>query len=475
MVAGTGNPLATLPSVDRLLNDPAFAPVLKRYGRTQTTAQLRQTLAQIRDVVRANPISDASAHIPAATEIADAVRTDLDRHNKRTLVPVYNLTGTVLHTNLGRALLPDSAAQAMLAIATQPSNLEYEVMSGNRGDRDSHIEDLLRELTGAEAATVVNNNAAAVLLTLNTMGLGKEVPVSRGELVEIGGSFRIPEVMSRSGCQLVEVGSTNRTHLKDYEEAITGNTALLMKVHTSNYEIQGFTHAASTADVATLAHAHDLPMVTDLGSGTLIDLAPYGLPDEPTVNQAIADGADVVTFSGDKLLGGPQAGLIVGRTDLIAAIKLNPLKRALRIDKVTMAALAEVLTLYRNPDSLGDTLPSLRLLSRTPTDIFKTAEAVLPGILNALELVIPGATAQIIDAASQIGSGSMPLDLLPSHAISISAPGGDEQLRRLATAFRALPRPVIGRMHDGCLLFDIRCLEHVDDFVDQLQQLTPPP
>ncbi|MBQ74671.1 MAG: L-seryl-tRNA(Sec) selenium transferase [Gammaproteobacteria bacterium] len=458
---------AQIPSVDRVISSEACQSLVAKYGRSIVTSGVRAILASIR-----SELSHSDKAIPSVTGIVALLQRNIDEAHHPSLKPVLNLTGTVLHTNLGRASLPEVAISGMVKIARGPSNLEYDLESGKRGDRDDHLERAITGITGAEAATVVNNNAAAVLITLNTLAREKEVPVSRGELVEIGGSFRIPEIMQQSGCELVEVGATNRTHLKDYQQAISEKTALLMKVHTSNYEIKGFTSSVTDKELAELADSVHIPFVTDLGSGTMVDLSPFGLPHEPTAQEAIQAGAHIVTFSGDKLLGGPQAGIIVGKKNLIAAIKANPLKRALRIDKMTMVALAEVLNLYRDPDRLCEQVPTLRYLARSVQQIEAVAKEVLPPLVSALS---DHATVDIVDTQSQIGSGSLPLELLPSKAIRIQ-PGkpSDQQLQQIAKAFRHLPTPVIGRIHDGKLLFDLRTLEQSADLVEQLSHLDYP-
>jgi L-seryl-tRNA(Ser) seleniumtransferase len=454
--------LRSLPSVDKLLQ--GFDEALDQYGHKATTAALRQVLANSRARIVANEPSTTDE-----SEIRQAALNLLQHASIPGLRRVFNLTGTVLHTNLGRATLPVEAIEAIGSVAAGFSNLEFDLESGKRGNREVHVEKMLCELTGAEAATVVNNNAAAVLLVLNTLAMNKEVPVSRGELVEIGGSFRIPEVMQRANCTLVEVGATNRTHLKDYRAAISDRTAMLMKVHTSNYRIEGFTKEVPESELASLAEDSGLPFVIDLGSGCLVDFSQYGLPGEPTVADVLSKGPDIVTFSGDKLLGGPQAGVIAGKANLIDRIKANPLKRALRLDKMTLAALLAVLNLYRDPDSLKETLPTIRFLARSAADIRNQAERLLPALAQALgeQYLL-----EVIDAVSQTGSGSLPTESIPSAAIAIGpANGGDDISRELAKSFRELPVPVIGHAHKGRLLLDVRCLDDEAGFVAQLESL----
>ena len=450
---------------------PAVKSLTEVHGRTLVLEAVRATL----DATRKSLFRQAAEAptLPETEAIIRGVEGEIAAATRPTLKPAFNLTGTVLHTNLGRAALPDEAIASVAAVAGSASNLEFEVERGRRGDRDAHVEALICRLTGAEAATVVNNNAAAVLLVLNTLALRKEVPVSRGELIEIGGAFRMPDIMARAGCRLREVGTTNRTHLKDYEQAVGPRTGLVMTVHTSNYEVQGFTAAVPERELAEFAHARSVPFVVDLGSGTLVDLRQFGLPHEPTPAESIANGADVVTFSGDKLLGGPQAGLIVGRKDLIAKIRRNPLKRALRLDKMTIAALSAVLHLYLDPDRLAMRLPTLRALTRPVDEIEALANRLQPKLALALDGV---AVVAVEPCRSQIGSGAMPVDLLPSVGLAMRPAAGRRgaggALKRLAAAFRALPKPVIGRVHDDALVFDLRCLEDEAGFVEQLAALS---
>jgi len=469
--AGLNARLAHIPSVERMMSSDAIRLLVDTHGRTRVLGAVRAVLddarARLRDGLQADR-PDTSA--PDEAAVAADVRARLDAEDAGKLKPVFNLTGTVLHTNLGRALLPDDAVQAVVSALTQPMNLEFDIDTGRRGDRDDLIDGLIRELTGAEAATVVNNNAAAVLLTLSALAARKEVVVSRGELVEIGGAFRIPDIMRRAGARLHEIGTTNRTHLKDYAEAIGPQTALLMKVHCSNYAISGFTKEVTTAELAPLARERGVPVAVDLGSGSLVDLAQWGLPQEPTVRDTIAAGADVVTFSGDKLLGGPQAGLIVGRRDLIAKIKRHPLKRALRVGKLTLAALEPVLRLYRAPELLRERLTTLRLLTRAQADIAAVAERVLPALQKAVGERY-AVTAEPM--FSQIGSGALPVDVLPSYGLVVRmADGkrGGRQLLALEKTLREMARPIIGRIADDALRFDLRCVEAADE-AQLLQQL----
>ncbi len=456
--------LRDLPSVTQVLNDVGAQDPLAVFGPVETTAAIRDVLDEARKDVR------AGAPAPDASLVAARAAARLAAQARSTQRPVFNLTGTVLHTNLGRAILAEAAIEAAVEAMRNAVSLEFNLVAGGRGERDEHLRALLRELTGAEDATIVNNNAAAVLLVLNTFGHGRQSIISRGELIEIGGAFRMPEIMQRAGSVLREVGTTNRTHLKDYKAALGLETGLILKVHTSNYRISGFTAEVTPRDLSALAREHGVPLVHDLGSGTLADLADFGLAHEPTVRETVADGADIVTFSGDKLLGGPQAGFIVGRADIVAAINRNPMKRALRLDKIRLAALSATLRLYRDPARLAERLPTLRLLARKPREIDAQARRLLPA---AAKTVAGFFVVDVVACQSQIGSGALPLETLPSAALAFTAmgEGSGRQLSALAAALRALPVPVIGRVADDALLLDLRCLEDEAGFLAMLGAL----
>jgi L-seryl-tRNA(Ser) seleniumtransferase len=448
-----------LPAVDRVLRSDEGGALIAQYGRPLTVEAVRKALAERRRC-------GGDASVPA---IIEASAASLARTMQPSQRRVFNLTGTVLHTNLGRAPLPEEAITAAAAAMRDPTTLEYDLASGRRGERDAHVAGWLTRLTGAEAALAVNNNAGALVLVLNTLAEGRETIVSRGELIEIGGSFRLPDIMARAGTRLREVGTTNRTHLADFAAAIGPQTGLILKAHTSNYAIQGFTAAVSAAKLAVLAHEHGAPFVEDLGSGSLVDLERWGLPHEPTAAEALAQGADLVTFSGDKLLGGPQAGLVVGRADLIARLARNPLKRALRLDKIRLAALEAVLRLYADPERLAERLPTLRLLARSNAEILELGRRLLPAVAEALDGI---AEVGLVDTKSQIGSGALPVSLLPSTALAlrpISRSGA--AVEALARALRSLPVPIIGHIGAGRVLLDLRCLDDEGAFLGQLPVL----
>ncbi|MGY4829725.1 L-seryl-tRNA(Sec) selenium transferase [Sphaerotilaceae bacterium SBD11-9] len=463
-----------LPAIDKLLRTPAVQALVATHGHTLVAGEARAQLDALRTELRAGSVARSRAQLDA---LAAALEARVAARLAPRLRPVLNLTGTVIHTNLGRALLADAALQHLLAVMAAPNNLEYDLASGGRGDRDSVVEELLCTLTGAEAATVVNNNAAAVLLTIAALAHAQpdrnEVVVSRGELVEIGGAFRMPDVMASAGARMVEVGTTNRTHARDYELAINAHTALVMKVHTSNYAVQGFTATVDEATLAGITHRRGVPLATDLGSGSLVDLAAYGLPREPLPQEMLAAGCDVVTFSGDKLLGGPQAGLIVGSKAAVGRIRTYPMKRALRVSKLPLAALEATLQLYLRPERLAHDLPTLRLLTRPLEAIRSLAQALQPAVAEA---VAPRFTAEVVALQGQIGSGSLPVERLPSAGLALAPAGTSKKgigtaLDALATALRSLPQPVIGRIADDRLLLDLRCLEDGTGFATQLPAL----
>ncbi len=462
-----GDGAERLPSVDRVLRSEGGAEAIAEFGRTAFTNAVRERLAGLRAAAQADVDAVAAATVEAEA-VAEAARRDLAEAARPTLRPVFNLTGTVLHTNLGRALIAEPAVAAAIAAMRAPMTLEFDLGSGSRGERDEHVRGLLCALTGSEDATAVNNNAAAVLLALNSLGLGREVIVSRGELIEIGGSFRLPDIVLRAGVRLVEVGTTNRTHLSDYAAAIGPETALLLKVHPSNYRIEGFTTSVPATALAALARERGVKLMHDLGSGVLVDLARYGLAREPTVAEAVADGADLVTFSGDKLLGGPQAGMIVGRRAPMEGINRNPLKRALRLDKIRIAALAATLALYRNPERLAERLPTLRLLLRSESEISDLAERVRPALAAAIGAEF---AVEIAPCRSEIGSGAMPVETIASVALSIRSlreKHAGRALTALAASLRRLPVPVVGRIGGQRLLLDLRCLTEEKRFIENL-------
>jgi L-seryl-tRNA(Ser) seleniumtransferase len=453
-----------LPSVDALLRAPASDVLLQRFGRAACTQAIRLTLQETR--------ASLQALDGAAPKIEDLLRRSGERlevESASSLRAVFNLTGTVLHTNLGRAVFAETAVEAAVTAMREAVALEFDLKTGKRGERDDHVRDLLCALTGAEDATLVNNNAAAVLLCLNTLASGREAIVSRGELIEIGGAFRMPDIMARAGAKLVEVGTTNRTHPRDYERALGQVTGVILKVHTSNYRIEGYTREVEVAELSGIARVAKIPLLHDLGSGTLVDLAAFGLRREPTVREVVAQGADIVTFSGDKLLGGPQAGFVVGKRELIAGINANPMKRALRVDKVRLAAIEATLKLYRDPDRLAERLPTLRALARPRSEIAAIADRLRAPLADVLG---PAYDVRRCDCLSQVGSGALPVDTIASAGLSIRSPeGGGAALERLSAVFRALSRPIIGRIADGALILDLRCLFDEAPFVGGLAEL----
>ena len=454
--------LRDLPSVSAVLNTPAAAALLEVYGQKASTDAIRATI----EVARV-ALQEGVGAVPTVERLAAESRVRLEREDRSRSRPLFNLTGTVLHTNLGRAVLAEAAVEAAVAAMQNPVALEFDLKTGKRGERDDHVRGLLCDLTGSDEATIVNNNAAAVLLVLNTLANGREVIVSRGELIEIGGAFRMPEIMASAGARLVEVGTTNRTHIKDYRSALNERTGLILKVHTSNYRIQGFTAEVGPADLSAIAKEAGVPLAHDLGSGTLVDLAQYGLQAEPTVRQAAAT-ADVVTFSGDKLLGGPQAGFIVGRRDLIQAINRNPMKRALRVDKIRLAAIEATLKLYRDPMRLAERLPTLRMLTRSQHEIEAQARRMLPHMAD----VLGGDFAvEICECQSQIGSGALPLETIASAGLAIASKRKGRELERLSAILRELPRPVIGRIEKERLVLDLRCASDEEALLSNLLHL----
>jgi len=451
--------LRTLPAVDELLHHPQVQTLLKMHSRTLVVDSIRKVLSAKRSVILHGGEEKAAeaANLPRE-KWSSAIEEQVTASLRPSLQPVINATGVVLHTNLGRAPLLEEALHNLVEIAGGYSNLELNLETGERGSRYEHVEDLLCRISGAESGLAVNNNAGAVLLALNSLAEGKEVIVSRGQLVEIGGSFRIPDVMKKSGARLVGVGTTNRTHLRDYEQAVAENTALLLKVHTSNYRILGFTAEVSLKELAELGRARGLPVMEDLGSGCFIDLAPYGIEHEPTVQETLQAGVDVVTFSGDKLLGGPQAGIILGKKRFIDLIKKNPLTRALRIDKLTLAGLESTLRVYLDPDRVVKVLPALGMLTCPLEELEKRARRFQRRLARELS---SGAKMTIREESSQVGGGALPLQTLPTRVVAIrplriSAASLEERLRRNRP-------PVIARVKEEEVLLDLRTVAEEEE------------
>ena len=437
--------LRGLPKVDTLCQAPGMTSLRQEYGDKAVVDAIRQVLAQLRQGI----LEDSLPELPSADALYGQIRDRVIRNDLPSLRTVINGTGIILHTNLGRACLSEKAAQAAADAARQYSNLEYDIAGGQRGTRYAHIENLLCRLTGAESALVVNNNAAAVLLILSALTQGGQVVVSRGELVEIGGSFRVPDIMEACGAQLKEVGTTNKTHLQDYERAINENTKALMKVHTSNYRIVGFTETPALSTLVELGHQHGLPVIEDLGSGCLLNLAPFGIHDEPSVQDSLKAGVDVVSFSGDKLLGGPQAGIIVGKKKYIDILKKHPLTRAMRVDKMTLAALESTLRSYEN--GCLEEIPVLHMLSASPEILQKKANKLASMLMDA------GVIPSVIPVEGRVGGGSLPNHSLPSFAVALT---GD--VNALEEKLRLGLHPIIGRIHNDAYLLDVRTLWESD-------------
>jgi L-seryl-tRNA(Ser) seleniumtransferase len=453
-----GTILRKIPAVDELLAVPRIQDLLAMHPRWVVLEAVRGVLADRRQRVLRGTVSlEAAEKLLTPDAIAAAVAEVTVEKAGPSLAPVINATGVVLHTNLGRAPLASAALQAIQAAASGYANLELDLATGRRGSRQVHVEALLSALTGAEAALVVNNNAAAVLLAINTLANGKEVVVSRGQLVEIGDSFRIPDVMVRAGGRLREVGTTNRTHLRDYEEAVGPETAVILRVHRSNFQILGFTADVETADLVALARRRDLLVMDDLGSGALVDLSRLGLRREPLAADAIHAGVDLVTFSGDKLLGGPQAGLIVGRRDLLTRARRNPLARSVRIDKLCLAALEATLRLYREPERAFQEIPILRMLGLTPTAIGTRAEA----LAGALRSTVGGVTLAVEDEMSEVGGGALPLQALPTRVLALRPARGSAM--DLEARLRRRRPAVLVRLKGDRVLLDLRTVAKAEE------------
>jgi len=453
-------PFRTIPSLDSLLREDPVRALIGEFGRDVVVAEGRAALDEARARIALAEAGGVTIADVPTEGMAGRLRSRLEKKFAASLAPAVNATGIIMHSGLGRAVLSEAAREALGAVSSGYSTLALDLESGKRVSRDRHVEGLLRALTGAEAAAVVNNNAAATVLILNTLARGKEVVVSRGQLVEIGGSFRMPDVMTTSGAVLREVGTTNKTHLRDYEAAVTENTGAILRVHHSNYRIVGFAEEPPIEELAALGRSRGVPVVDDLGSGALVDLAPYGLAAEPLVQASVRAGADIVCFSGDKLIGGPQCGIIVGKSAWIQKIRKNPLSRAFRCGKLSLAALEATLKLFLAPEKLAERHPIYRMLALTPEELGRRAKKLAASLRKSLPAAL---VISVEDGASQVGSGAVPVETLPSKVLAIQAPGlsADDLARKL----RFLTPPVFARIHKDVVLFDFRTIQPGEDAV----------
>ncbi|KYO64744.1 L-seryl-tRNA(Sec) selenium transferase [Thermovenabulum gondwanense] len=453
--------LRKLPKIGDLIERPEIRELVYIHGKKVVLKAAREAVNELRGhlilLETSQPLKETLTEENLIKEAIKIIVEKLEEYKSFSLKKVINATGVVLHTNLGRAPLPKEVLENINNIASGYSNLEFDLDEGERGERYSHVKNLLMELTGAEDAMVVNNNAGAVLLCLSALSKGKEVIVSRGELIEIGGSFRIPDVMLQSGAKLVEVGTTNKTHLYDYERAINENTSLLMKVHTSNYRIIGFTSGVERHELKKLAEKYNLVFMEDLGSGVLVDLRKYGIPYEPTVQDSVKAGVDVVTFSGDKLLGGPQAGIIVGRREIIEKVKKHPLNRALRIDKLTLASMEAILKIYLEGNI--ERIPVIKMISKDLETLKRDAEKLAEGLNSILK---EKGSAVILDDLSEVGGGSLPGVQMPTKVVALRVCGLEPE--EISKKLRSAKIPVIGRINKNEYLLDVRTMNEEDIF-----------
>lgn len=443
-----------IPKVDEVLEQASIKKLLEHNPRVVVVEGIRLETEVIRQNIKALEEEDSQTFEIDFDQFYCNIETYVSKEMGMKLRRVINCTGVVLHTNMGRAVLSDYILDQMREVSVNYSNLEFDLDSGKRGSRYAHLESIITKLTGAESALVVNNNAAAVMLALNTLSKDKETVVSRGELVEIGGSFRVPEVMKMSGTKLVEIGTTNKTHVRDYEQAITEETGVLLKVHTSNYKITGFTQSVAIQDIAKVAKTHNIPFVEDIGSGCLVDFRDYGLEYEPLVSESIEKGADVVTFSGDKLLGGPQAGIIVGKKEYIDAMKGNQLTRALRVDKFTLSALEATLRIYLDKDKAMEEIPVLKMLTENKESIEFRAQT----LLEMLTAEKPEFDLALMDGESEVGGGSKPSEMLPTKLISVTSKA--YSVNKIWTLLKNSKTPIITRINDDKVLIDVRTVKN---------------